>query len=239
MDCNKNKIENENEENSSSTNNSLNKIYKNNKTNRLDSPFLNINLNYNSTELKIISNIGNLFIDICDSNSKELKTNKNHRIIKPFITINPSIKIKDYLGLFYKYGNMNISTFILMVIYIDRLCNKHKIKLSYLTIHKLFLSSLIVATKYNEDETYFFKIYAKLGGVTISDLEYLELCFVTSLDFDLYINDELYDKYHNYFADENSDDDDDIEEEEEEKEEKKGKNEIKVNKEIERQKSKG
>ena len=126
-----------------------------------------------------------------------------------------------------------------MVIYIDRLCNKHKIKLSYLTIHKLFLSSLIVATKYNEDETYFFKIYAKLGGVTISDLEYLELCFVTSLDFDLYINDELYDKYHNYFADENSDDDDDIEEEEEEKEEKKGKNEIKVNKEIERQKSKG
>ena len=223
MECNSNQNENENEENSSSTNNSMNKINIINNITNIDSPIYNINLHFRSPEIKIITNISNVFTDICDNNSKEYNTEKKFKLIKPFITKNPSIKIKDYLEQLYKYGKMNASTIILMVIYIDRLCNINKIKLSYQIIHKLMLSSLIIALKYNEDEIYSFKVYARFGGVTKAELEFLEICFITSINFNLFVKEDLFNRYYDYFADVDSEEDDDEEEEEKEKEEMKKK----------------
>lgn len=216
-----NKNENENEENSSSTNNSINKINIFNRINNIDSPIYSQIMNNRSTEFKIISNICNVFTEICDSNKKKINKEKNFRTIKPFFTINPSIKIKDYLEQLYKFGKMEGSSLILMVIYIDRFCNINKIKLSHQIIHKLILSALIVAIKYNEDEMFSLKMYSRIGGVTQAELSFLELCFITCIDFNLYITDELYVKYHDYFADVESDDEDDYEEEVEEEGEKK------------------
>lgn len=221
MECNPNQNENENEENSSSTNNSLNKINLYNRTNNFEGQNFNTCLNKRSIEQKIILNISNMLTDICDNNSQMFKSDKNFKLIKPFITINPSIKIKDYLEQLYKYGKMNGSTIILMLIYIDRLCNINKIKLTYRIIHKLILSSLIVAIKYNEDEIYSLKVYAEIGGVTKAELEFLEICFISFINFNLFIKEELFNKYYDYFAEEESDYDDD-EEEELEKEERKG-----------------
>lgn len=214
MECNTNQKENENEENSSSTNNSINKINIYNRIINIESPIYNINLRSHSQELKIITNICNLFTEICDSNSKECNSEKN--LIKPFITINPSIKIKDYLQQLYEYGKMDGSTIILMLIYIDRLCNINKIKLTYRIIHKLILSSLIIAIKYNEDEIYSLKIYARAGGVTKAELEFLEICFISCIHFNLFIKEELFNKYYDYFADEDSEEDDEDEEEKKE-----------------------
>ena len=96
--------------------------------------------------------------------------------------------------------------------------NINKIKLSYKIIHKLMLASLIVAIKYNEDEMNSLKFYAQLGGVSITELEYLEICFVTCINFNLFIKEDIYNKYYEYFADIDSDDED-IDDEEDEKEE--------------------
>jgi hypothetical protein len=215
MECNKN--QNENEVNSTSTNNSINKKCNINKRNNLESPSFNMNLDSRAFEFKILANISNTLVDSCDSNSKKFYTMKNKKLISPF-TADTRIKIQDYLERLYKYGRMNISTILLMLIYIDRLCNINKIKLSYEIIHKLMLASLIVAIKYNEDEMNSLKFYAQLGGVSITELEYLEICFVTCINFNLFIKEDIYNKYYEYFADIDSDDED-IDDEEDEKEE--------------------
>ena len=209
MDNNQNN-ENENEFNSSSTNNSQNKI-----NNNLNITHLYSNMNKNSKEHKIISNISDFLTDICDQKSKGLIKEKNQKIIKPFITINPSVKIKDYLEHLYKYGKMDTSTTILMIIYIDRFCNMNKIKLTYTIIHKLLLSSLITAIKYNEDSFFSLKFYSQCGGISKVELALLEFCFVTNIDFNLFVSEDLFNKYYNYFADEDSFDDDEEEEEKE------------------------
>lgn len=123
------------------------------------------NKNYiiDSPEKKTIIKITDLFSNICNDNTNEYK-NQNNKLEKPFLIRNPSISIKDYLERLYKYTKMNSSTIILILIYIDRLCNINKFKLTYYNIHKLILSSMVVAIKYNEDEYYPMKIYAKLGG---------------------------------------------------------------------------
>ena len=218
---NENEKENENEENSSSTYNSNNNNINNNNNrqnninnNHINLQRINLDINPRSTELKIISNISNVFSDICENNMKEYITGKNQRLIKPFITLNPPIKIKDYLEHLYKYGRMNSSTIILMLIYIDRFCNINKIKLTYSIIHKLVLASMIVAVKYNEDEIYSTKCYAQFGGVSKNELLELEYKFIININFNLYVNEELFNKYYDYFfyfADEDSDEDDEDE----------------------------
>ena len=172
---------------------------------------INKNFIYDSPEKKTIIKITDLFSNICDDNTNEYK-NENNKLEKPFLIRNPSISIKDYLERLYKYTKMNSSTIILILIYIDRLCNINKFKLTYYNIHKLILSSMVVAIKYNEDEYYPMKIYAKLGGISKAEMCFLEYYFVTLIQFNLFITKELFDKYNDYIssADEEEENEDEM-----------------------------
>ena len=82
------------------------------------------------------------------------------------------------------------------------------------------LASLIVAIKYNEDEMYSLKFYAEYYGVSIEELEYLEICFISRINFNLFIKEDIYNKYYEYFADIDGEDEDiDEEDEKEERDE--------------------
>jgi hypothetical protein len=172
---------------------------------------INKNFIFDSPEKKTIIKITDLFSNICDDNTNEYK-NENNKLEKPFLIRNPSISIKDYLERLYKYTKMNSSTIILILIYIDRLCNINKFKLTYYNIHKLILSSMVVAIKYNEDEYYPMKIYAKLGGISKAEMCFLEYYFVTLIHFNLFITKELFDKYNDYIssADEEEENEDEM-----------------------------
>ena len=172
---------------------------------------INKNFICDSPEKKTIIKITDLFSNICDDNTNEYK-NENNKLEKPFLIRNPSISIKDYLERLYKYTKMNSSTIILILIYIDRLCNINKFKLTYYNIHKLILSSMVVAIKYNEDECYPMKIYAKLGGISKAEMCFLEYYFVTLIQFNLFITKELFDKYNDYIssADEEEENEDEM-----------------------------
>ena len=159
----------------------------------------NINPINENSEKKIIKKISDLFSNICQENTKNYNK-ENNSITKPFLSINPSISINDYLDRLYKYSKMNISTVILILIYIDRISNINKFKLTYYIIHKLILSSMVVAIKYNEDQYYSIKFYAKLGGVTKTEMIFLEYYFVSLINFNLFIKKELFDKYDDYIS---------------------------------------
>lgn len=165
----------------------------------------NPNIINDNSEKKIIKKISDLFSDICATNTKEFNK-ENNSLTKPFITINPSITIKDYLERLYKYSKMNISTVILLLIYIDRISNINKFKLTYYIIHKLILSSMVVAIKYNEDDYFSIKYYAKLGGISKAEMINLELYFVTLLNFNLFVKIELFNKYNDNISSADSED---------------------------------
>ena len=104
---------------------------------------------------------------------------------------------------------------ILILIYIDRICNYNKIQLIYNNIFKLILASAFVAIKFNEDIHYSLEVYAKIGGVPPSELEYLEFHFLILIKFALNVDRTLFDKYSETLV---SFQDDDFEEEEYEEE---------------------
>lgn len=158
-------------------------------------------------EKRIIQKISDLLTDICDQNKK--KNNLIYKPLKSFYTPNiPLISVKDYLQHIYKYTKINSSTIVIILIYIDRICNITKCKPSYYIIHKLILGAMMLAIKYNEDECYSLKYYAKIGGVSLSEITNLEYNFLSLIDFNLYIKQDLFDKYNDYILSSDSDDDD-------------------------------
>ena len=175
--------------------------------------------NQREVEKKNIELISDLLKGICDKNESQ-PINFNSNILKPFTTkTRPSISIKDYLLRLSKFTKMEESTMILVLIYIDRICNYNKIQLLYQNIFKIILASAFVAIKFNEDIHYSLEVYAKIGGVPPSELEYLEFHFLILIKFALNVNKTLYDKYSESLTSFQDDDDEEEEEEENEEEE--------------------
>ena len=164
--------------------------------------------------LKTIEIISDLLNNICEEN--KIKSETINKSIKPFMTKNiPSMSIKDYLIRLSQFTKMNESTIILILIYIDRICNINNFRLSYRNIYKLILSSMIIAIKYNEDNFYSSEVYAKLGGLSLLELNYLEFQFLILIKFSLFIEKDLFDKYNDYLLSFQEEENDNFEEDEE------------------------
>ena len=153
---------------------------------------------------KIISEI---FIDKCEEGKSNIES--KIYLLKSFTSRKiPKISIKDFLDRLLKYGKTFDEIAIILFIYIDKICNKHKINLNYYNIHKLILAAFIVAIKFHEDKYYSMSYYAKLGGISTKEAIKLEYEFISLIDFKLFVEQKEYDKYYNYLhsLDENEDD---------------------------------
>ena len=181
----------------------------------------NNNENDELTKISTIELISDLFVNICKEN-KSKKCNENY-LLKSFTNNNiPHISIKDYLFRLSKHAKVNESTIILILIYIDRICNMNHFILTYYNIHKLILASFILAIKYNEENYYSMIYYSKIGGVTLSEIKNLESEFLILVRYKLFVETKLFDKYYNdlmSLKDESEDDENEEEYEEYEDEE--------------------
>ena len=148
------------------------------------------------TTINTIELISDLFINICEEN--KTKKSKRNILLKSFTNKNiPSISIKDYILRLYKHSKVNESTIILILIYIDRICNMNHFILTYYNIHKLILSTFILAIKYNEENYYSMTYYSKIGGITLSELNNLESECLILIGYNLFVKTNLFEKYYN------------------------------------------
>ena len=166
---------------------------------------MNLNIINDDSEIhNALITMADLLTDICEESSKDKDT--NNKLIKPFLSKKiPSISIEKYLLRLVSHSKMEISTLILILIYIDKICKNNKFRLNFFNIHKFIVTSMLVSIKYNEDDFFSNSFYAKVGGVSITELNHLEYEFLSLIDFDLYVDDDLYSKYSNYILSVNID----------------------------------
>ena len=60
------------------------------------------------------------------------------------------------------------------------------------------MTSVLLAIKYHEDEYYSNEYYAKVGGVSLKELNNLEKEFLQLIDFSLFVDKRLFNKYNSY-----------------------------------------
>ena len=128
---------------------------------------------------------------------------QNGNIIKKdkfYLSHLPSISLNDYIKRLVDNTNMNISTLINAIIYIDTFCEKFNYSLCMNNIYLILISSFIISIKFNEDVSINLKNYAYIAGVSLDNLINLEFVFFSSLCFDLFVSEELYQTYYDYFS---------------------------------------
>ncbi|SCV01825.1 LAME_0G18756g1_1 [Lachancea meyersii CBS 8951] len=113
----------------------------------------------------------------------------------------PAITLKQYFQRIQKYCPTTNDVFLSLLVYFDRIakaCNNGKDQLfvmDSLNIHRLIISAVTVSTKFFSDFFYSNSRYARVGGISLKELNYLELQFLILCDFELIISVEELQKY--------------------------------------------
>ena len=165
--------------------------------------------NNESNNFGLVKIISELLVDICEEGKSNIDSKS--ALIKSFISKKiPAISIKEYIERLLKYSKAFKEIVIIILIYLDTICAKNKIYLNYNNIHKFIFAAFIVAIKFYEDDNYSISYYAKLGGISKKEAINLEYEFMCLIDFKLFVNQKLYEKYYNYLISLQEDDIEDV-----------------------------
>lgn len=109
----------------------------------------------------------------------------------------PNISIRNYLERIRKYFHCSVECFVFSLIYIDRIIQSANFVVNSHNIHRLILTSVMLATKFFDDCYYVNSYYADVGGIPVGELNSLEINFLISIDFNLHVDPDVYQRYHN------------------------------------------
>ena len=102
-----------------------------------------------------------------------------------------------------KYAHCSNASYVIALIYLDRLQEEREdLILNQYCVHKyvnsnfrLLISAIVLAAKYNDDEFYKNVYYAKVGGITLAEMNTLEALFAELLDYKFFVQTEDFNKY--------------------------------------------
>lgn len=145
---------------------------------------------------------------------KKIKINNENMIATTFCSkIVPSITLTDYIDRLvnllneyfeeedeYEYMNsIGVTILILSTIYIENMIKKYKFVLTKRNIHRVFLTSILVASKFLEDLHPLNSEYAKICGITVVELNKLEKRLLILIEYSLFTSANKIEEKKNYF----------------------------------------
>lgn len=157
------------------------------------------NADYVQIIASVIETITQILEDIIKENMEtegELLDPSSQSTMSAFCVLKPPNKpINEYFQRIIKYAKPEPSSLIISLMYIDKICDTTTLLLSYHNIHRVILSSIVLAIKYNEDDYYSNTYYAKVGGITLEELNGLEYQMLQGLEFNTFVDAVNYSKY--------------------------------------------
>ena len=136
----------------------------------------------------IISNMASIFFNLVDYNTRhKYHADKKDTLFSKRI---PKLSIEDFLIRVVTYSKIEFSTLLSMYIYAMRLITRNEFVLRYSNVYKLLLGACVLSVKFNEDKKFPFSYYAKIGGMTVSELSEVEFSIYTRLNFELFVNED-------------------------------------------------
>lgn len=98
-----------------------------------------------------------------------------------------------YMSRLIQYSNCSTAAFVIMLVYIDRVQKRFKsLLLTDMNCHRVILTALVLAIKYVDDEVFSNAHYARVGGVTVKELNELEMKMLSIMDWKMTVSPETY-----------------------------------------------
>ncbi|EER19884.1 G1/S-specific cyclin PCL5, putative [Perkinsus marinus ATCC 50983] len=109
----------------------------------------------------------------------------------------PSISIYHYLQRVESHFRCSSECFVIALIYMDRLLKTQgpNFVVTMCAIHRVILTSVVLAAKFFDDRYYSNKFYAAVGGVRTKELNALEAEFLRLINWNLHTLPEEYEAY--------------------------------------------
>lgn len=111
----------------------------------------------------------------------------------------PALSIHDYLARISQYFQCSNECFVLSLVYIDRIVKLHpEFTICNLNVHRLLVTSVMLAVKFFDDVYYSNAYYAKVGGIKTKEVNGLECQFLRLIDWRVQVSPQEYDQYRNH-----------------------------------------
>ncbi|KAJ6852523.1 cyclin-P3-1-like isoform X2 [Iris pallida] len=138
---------------------------------------------------RVLSLISSILEKAAQKNDRLLDSKKRKEIVTMFHGFRaPNISIKSYMERIFKYSKCSPSCFILAQIYIDRFLQQPDFLLTSFNVHRLLMTSVVIAAKFIDDAFFKNAYYARVAGVSTEEMNRMELNLLFSLDFRLQVN---------------------------------------------------
>ncbi|KAM7261075.1 hypothetical protein ACFE04_026550 [Oxalis oulophora] len=108
----------------------------------------------------------------------------------------PDMSIQSYLERIFKYTRAGPSVYVVAYVYIDRFCQANPgFRINQRNVHRLLITTIMVASKYVEDLNYRNSYFARVGGLTTFELNKLEMDFLFMMGFKFHVNVSVFESY--------------------------------------------
>ncbi|KAI3800432.1 hypothetical protein L1987_28523 [Smallanthus sonchifolius] len=108
----------------------------------------------------------------------------------------PDMTIQSYLERIFKYTKAGPSVYVVAYVYIDRFCRSQpEFRIIGRNVHRLLITTIMVASKYVEDMNYRNSYFARVGGITTKEMNSLELDFLFLMNFKMHVNLSVFESY--------------------------------------------
>ncbi|KAL3538089.1 hypothetical protein ACH5RR_001455 [Cinchona calisaya] len=107
----------------------------------------------------------------------------------------PTLSIRQYIERIFKYANCSPSCFVVAYVYMETFLRRTNGHLTSLNVHRLLITSFMLAVKFLEDECYNNVYYAKVGGITTAEINRLEMKLLVAVDFRLHVSIQTFDHF--------------------------------------------
>ncbi|KAG5008155.1 hypothetical protein GLYMA_09G245400v4 [Glycine max] len=145
---------------------------------------------------KLISFLSSLLKRVAESNDLNQQQLIHQKVSVFHGLTRPTISIQSYLERIFKYANCSPSCFIVAYVYLDRFTQRQpSLPINSFNVHRLLITSVMVAAKFMDDLYYNNAYYAKVGGITTIEMNFLEVDFLFGLGFHLNVTPGTFQAY--------------------------------------------
>uniref|UniRef100_A0ACD5U3P7 Uncharacterized protein n=1 Tax=Avena sativa TaxID=4498 RepID=A0ACD5U3P7_AVESA len=107
----------------------------------------------------------------------------------------PELSIQLYAERIFKYAECSPSCFVLALVYMERYLQQPHVYMTPFSVHRLLITSVVVAAKFTDDAFFNNAFYARVGGISTIEMNRLELDLLFNLDFRLKVSLETFGSY--------------------------------------------
>lgn len=143
-------------------------------------------------KIKFSNVVGNILEKLCEAASFNSISEKEaifHGAVPP------KINLSNYCFRILKYGRIDCCVLTCAIVYIDTLVRKKVVTLSEFSVHRLLLAACVVAAKVVDDKHLTNKNFSLVGGVSLEELNQLELAICLLMNFKMNVPLNVFQKY--------------------------------------------